>query len=106
MPASHHEKDDFIFAKEYPNQSGHPIRITMFKPPKDGEAIIGWSTAAIERPLAHGSASVLKPSRTASLAYVYERETKADADIAKMLTIDEARHIVSNIAKLPKFDVV
>src|SRR5262249_23528627 len=33
--------DDFIFAKEDPNQSGHPIRITMFKPPKDGEAIIG-----------------------------------------------------------------
>src|SRR5262249_37419124 len=28
--------DDFIFAKEDPNQSGHPIRITMFKPPKDG----------------------------------------------------------------------
>ena len=37
-----------------------------------------------------------------SLAYVYGRETKADADIAKVLTVDEARRIASNIAKLPK----
>ena len=37
-----------------------------------------------------------------SLAYVYGRETKADADIAKVLTMDEARRIVSNIAKLSK----
>ena len=34
-----------------------------------------------------------------SLAYVYGRET--DADIAKVLTMDEARRIASNIAKLP-----
>ena len=38
-----------------------------------------------------------------SLAYVYGRETKADADIAKVLTMDEARRIASNIAKLPTF---
>jgi hypothetical protein len=36
-----------------------------------------------------------------SLAYVYGRETKADADIADVLTMDEARKIASNIAKLP-----
>ena len=36
-----------------------------------------------------------------SRAYVYGRETKADADIAKVLTMDEARRIASNIAKLP-----
>jgi len=36
-----------------------------------------------------------------SLAYVYGREIKADADIAKVLTMDEARRIASNIAKLP-----
>ena len=35
-----------------------------------------------------------------SLAYVYGRETKADADIAKVLSMDEARHIASNSAKL------
>jgi hypothetical protein len=38
---------------------------------------------------------------TANLsAYVYGRETKADADIAHVLTMDEARRIASNIAKL------
>ena len=36
-----------------------------------------------------------------SLAYVYSRETKADANIAKVLTEDEARRIAANIAKLP-----
>jgi hypothetical protein len=35
------------------------------------------------------------------LAYVYGRETKADADTANVLTMDEARRIASNIAKLP-----
>jgi len=42
--------DDFIFAKEEPNQSGHPIRITMFKPPKDGEAIIGCEYGGYRAP--------------------------------------------------------
>ena len=42
--------DDFIFAKEDPNQSGHPIRITMFKPPKDGEAIIGCEYGGYRAP--------------------------------------------------------
>jgi hypothetical protein len=37
-----------------------------------------------------------------SLAYVYGRETKRDADIANVLTMDEARRVASNIAKLPK----
>jgi hypothetical protein len=36
-----------------------------------------------------------------SLAYVYSRETKDAALIAKVLTEDEARRIASNIAKLP-----
>ena len=36
-----------------------------------------------------------------SLAYVYSRETKDAAVIAKVLTEDEARRIASNIAKLP-----
>ena len=33
--------------------------------------------------------------------YVYSRETKDAALIAKVLTEDEARRIASNIAKLP-----
>jgi len=36
-----------------------------------------------------------------SLAYVYSCETKDAADIAKVLTEDEARRIAANIAKLP-----
>jgi hypothetical protein len=37
-----------------------------------------------------------------SIAYVYARETKAHADTAKVLTMDEARRIAANIAKLPE----
>jgi len=37
-----------------------------------------------------------------ALAYVYARETKQQADIAKVLTFDEARRIAANVAKLPK----
>ena len=36
-----------------------------------------------------------------ALAYVYSRETPADAITAHVLTEDEARRIASNIAKLP-----
>jgi hypothetical protein len=38
---------------------------------------------------------------TASLAYVYSRETTDAARIANVLTEDEARRIAANIAKLP-----
>ena len=37
-----------------------------------------------------------------SLAYVYGRESNADANFSRVLTMDEARHIATNIAKLPK----
>jgi hypothetical protein len=36
-----------------------------------------------------------------SLAYVFSRETPNDAQFGKVLTLDEARLIASNIAKLP-----
>ena len=36
-----------------------------------------------------------------ALACVYARESKADADTAKVLTMDETRRVASNIAKLP-----
>jgi hypothetical protein len=38
-----------------------------------------------------------------SLAYLYGREMTAEADIAHVLTMDEARRIASNIAKLPNY---
>jgi hypothetical protein len=37
-----------------------------------------------------------------SIAYVYSRETPGDANIAGVLTEDEARRIATNIAKLPE----
>src|SRR6187200_1916028 len=45
----------------------------------------------------------VKDANGQSLAYVYGRETRADADIANVLTMDEARRIASNIAKLPNY---
>ena len=42
----------------------------------------------------------VKDANGQSLAYVYGRETRADADIAKVLTLDEARRIAANIAEL------
>jgi hypothetical protein len=36
-----------------------------------------------------------------ALVYFYARETKAEADLAKALTFDEARRIAVNVAKLP-----
>ena len=44
----------------------------------------------------------MKDATGQALAYVYARETKAKADTAKVLTIDEARRIARNIAKLPE----
>ena len=45
----------------------------------------------------------MKDATGQSLAYFYGRETRADADTAHVLTMDEARRIASNIAKLPTF---
>ena len=36
-----------------------------------------------------------------ALAYVYAREKQSDADIAHVLTFNEARRIAVNVAKLP-----
>jgi hypothetical protein len=40
-------------------------------------------------------------SQGQSLAYVYGHADPCDAQVAKSLTLDEARRIASNIAKLP-----
>ena len=44
----------------------------------------------------------MKDATGQALAYVYARETRADADTANVLTMDEARRVASNIAKLPR----
>ena len=44
---------------------------------------------------------VVRDATGQSLAYVYSRESGADASTAKVLTEDEARRIATNIAKLP-----
>ena len=38
-----------------------------------------------------------------ALAYVYGHHTRADADTAHVLTLDEALRIAANIAKLPTY---
>ena len=48
-----------------------------------------------------GGYKVLDASGQA-LAYVYAREIEAEADIAKVLTFDEARRNAVNVAKLPR----
>ena len=35
-------------------------------------------------------------------AYIYARDTKTQADIAKLLTFDEVRRIAVQVAKLPR----
>jgi hypothetical protein len=47
-----------------------------------------------------GGFKVLDASSQA-VAYVYAHETRKQADIAKVLTFDEARRIAVNVAKLP-----
>jgi hypothetical protein len=42
MPASHHETRDFVFSSQDPQGTGLPLRLIMFKPPKDGDSIVGW----------------------------------------------------------------
>jgi hypothetical protein len=46
---------------------------------------------------------VVKDANGQQLAYVYGRESKADTDPAHVLTLDEARRIAANIARLPVY---
>ena len=68
-----------------------------------GPLSMGWGGQSRLFGQSHRSTFIrLQFLQVRSLAYVYGRETKADADIANGLTLDEARRIASNIAKLPK----
>jgi hypothetical protein len=44
---------------------------------------------------------VVRDANGFAVAYVYGRSTEAEALEAKQMTMDEARHVASNIAKLP-----
>jgi hypothetical protein len=46
---------------------------------------------------------MVKDANGQALAYVYGRESKANADTAHVLTMDEARRIATNIANLPNY---
>jgi hypothetical protein len=45
---------------------------------------------------------VVRDANGQALAYVYSRETEAEALQAKVLTKDEARRIAVNVARLPE----
>ena len=55
-----------------------------------------WKVEAIE------SGFKVVDANGQTLAYVYAYEDIRDASIAQGLTLDEARRIAANIAKLPK----
>jgi hypothetical protein len=63
------------------------MTVRRFPPP--------WSIEALD-----GGFKVVDANNQ-SLAYVYGHADAHDAQIAKGLTLDEARRIASNIAKLP-----
>ena len=44
---------------------------------------------------------VVRDANGFAVAYVYGRSTEAEAIEAKQMTMDEARRVASNIAKLP-----
>ena len=60
---------------------------------------------AASRRLGLSSRYKVKDANCQALAYVYARETRAGADIANVLTMDEARGVASNIAKLPSYSL-
>jgi hypothetical protein len=45
---------------------------------------------------------VVRDANGQALAYLYSRDSEADARQAKVLTADEARRIAANIARLPE----
>ena len=82
----------------------HPQRMGMFQrgvgPPFQVAAVIPALNAS-SHPKAFPVECPRRARTAKQLAYVYARDSKADAAIGNVLTMDEARRIASNIAKLP-----
>jgi hypothetical protein len=41
VPSSHGEARHLVFSSTDPDRTGRPIRLTMFRPPGDGDALVG-----------------------------------------------------------------
>jgi hypothetical protein len=48
MPASHIHKNDFVVFDQDPNNTGRPVRVTLYANPKDGDRLIVWEYGAYE----------------------------------------------------------
>ena len=83
-------RENVIVGKDVPVNPDPPRRGTMgrFPPP--------WKVEPLD-----GGGFKIVDSNGQSLAYVYGHADVRDAQVAKALTLDEARRIASNIAKLP-----
>jgi hypothetical protein len=46
---------------------------------------------------------VVRDAKGQALAYLYSRDNEDEARRAKVLTVDEARRLAANIARLPEF---
>jgi hypothetical protein len=46
IPTSHHHSKDFIISDNDPNNTGRPIRVTIFTNPKDGDRMTVWEYGA------------------------------------------------------------
>jgi hypothetical protein len=61
--------------------------------------ITGWLGSGVR----HGTDGFkIVDANKQTIAYVYGHADKRDADIINSMTLDEARRIAANIAKLPK----
>jgi hypothetical protein len=78
-----------------------PVFWPTGKEPRSADAQRPFKTSAPAKTAERVSASVGAPSNGQSLAYVYGHADVRDAQVANALTLDEARRIASNIAKLP-----
>lgn len=74
----------------------YQIRQQVRDAPEEGESPAPWCVESI-----HGGFKVIGVNGM-GMAYVYGFADKRDADTAKALTLEEARCIAANIAKLPE----